>query len=66
MNDSVLVNQVYLIFNRPQFLVDSSDTTYIFQSKAWNQSFIYQYFKFKKHLYFHSKGRTRHLIRITL
>ena len=24
MNDSVLVNQVYLIFNRPQFLVDSS------------------------------------------
>ena len=25
MNDSVLVNQVYLIFNRPQFLVDSSD-----------------------------------------
>ena len=26
MNDSVLVNQVYLIFNRPQFLVDSSET----------------------------------------
>ena len=25
MNDSVQVNQVYLIFNRPQFLVDSSD-----------------------------------------
>ena len=25
MNDSVLVNQVYLIFNRPQFLVDSND-----------------------------------------
>ena len=24
MNDSVQVNQVYLIFNRPQFLVDSS------------------------------------------
>ena len=23
------------------------NTTYIFQSKAWNQSFIYQYFKFK-------------------
>lgn len=42
------------------------NTTYIFQSKAWNQSFIYQYFKLKKHLYFHSKGRTRYLIRITL
>ena len=25
MNDSVQVNQVYLIFNRPQFLVDSSE-----------------------------------------
>ena len=25
MNDSAQVNQVYLIFNRPQFLVDSSD-----------------------------------------
>ena len=25
MNDSVQVNQAYLIFNRPQFLVDSSD-----------------------------------------
>jgi hypothetical protein len=25
MNDPVLVNQVYLIFNRPPFLVDSSD-----------------------------------------
>jgi hypothetical protein len=24
MNDSVIVNQVYLIFNRPLFLVDSS------------------------------------------
>ena len=24
MNDSVLVNQVYLIFSRPQFLVDSN------------------------------------------
>ena len=23
------------------------NTTYIFQSKAWNQSFIYQYFKLK-------------------
>ena len=37
MNDSALVNQVYLIFNRPQFWVDSSDnelfvyvTNYIF------------------------------------
>ena len=30
MNDSVLVNQVYLIFNRPQFLVDSSDSNNIF------------------------------------
>lgn len=26
MNDSVIVNQVYLIFNRPLFLVDSSVT----------------------------------------
>ena len=26
MNDSVQVNQVYLIFNRPQFLVDSSES----------------------------------------
>ena len=25
MNDSVLVNQVYLFFNSPQFLVDSSE-----------------------------------------
>jgi hypothetical protein len=25
MNDSVIVNQVYLIFNRPLFLVGSSD-----------------------------------------
>ena len=25
MNDSAQVNQVYLIFNRPQFLVDSSE-----------------------------------------
>ena len=24
MSDSILVNQVYLIFNRPQFLVDSN------------------------------------------
>ena len=31
MNDSVLVNQVYLIFNRPQFLVDSSDCIIILQ-----------------------------------
>ena len=28
MNDSAQVNQVYLIFNRPQFLVDSSDSKY--------------------------------------
>ncbi len=28
MNDSAQVNQVYLIFNRPQFLVDSSDGNY--------------------------------------
>ena len=32
MNDSAQVNQVYLIFNRPQFLVDSSDTKYILKS----------------------------------
>ena len=36
MNDSVLVNQVYLIFNRPQFLVDSSDIKYqIFIETIW-------------------------------
>ena len=29
MNDSAQVNQVYLIFNRPQFLVDSSDLKYL-------------------------------------
>ena len=31
MNDSAQVNQVYLIFNRPQFLVDSSDLKYKFK-----------------------------------
>ena len=31
MNDSVQVNQVYLIFNRPQFLVDSSEYLYTFE-----------------------------------
>ena len=29
MNDSVQVNQVYLIFNRPLFLVDISETFHI-------------------------------------
>ena len=39
MNDSVQVNQVYLIFNRPQFLVDSSDLNFeilmIFQMRRY-------------------------------
>ena len=34
MNDSVQVNQVYLIFNRPQFLVDSSDNHYTVTPRA--------------------------------
>ena len=33
MNDSAQVNQVYLIFNRPQFLVDSSNTYHILTFK---------------------------------
>jgi len=39
MNDSVLVNQVYLIFNRPQFLVDSSGIEKIGAMNAMEFSF---------------------------
>ena len=49
MNDSVLVNQVYLIFNRPLFLVDSNDRlmvfNYLIENKddhAKNFAFIYR------------------------
>ena len=36
MNDSVLVNQVYLIFNRPQFLVDSSGLKFLLIYNAFS------------------------------
>ena len=42
MNDSVQVNQVYLIFNRPQFLVDSSDIIYTTGKTPDRESFLYQ------------------------
>ena len=40
MNDSVLVNQVYLIFNHPLFLVDSSDTDIRFVEVSNEKYFV--------------------------
>lgn len=42
------------------------NTTYIFKFTPYRQPFIYQLFRLLKNLYFHSKRRTRHFIRITL
>jgi len=41
MNDSVLVNQVYLIFNRPLFLVDSNDLFCRTHEAAGHAAIIY-------------------------
>ena len=47
MNDSVLVNQVYLIFNRPQFLVDSS----VWESKMKRRLSLEEYVKSLMYVY---------------
>ena len=38
MNDSAQVNQVYLIFNSPQFLVDSSGMIYTIKIAKFTSS----------------------------
>ena len=41
MNYSVLVNQVYLIFNRPHFLVDSSDRSSFIKQQSFRNNLFF-------------------------
>ena len=58
MNDSVQVNQVYLIFNRPQFLVDSSESAFKFSANRGKNKINYLYFIYWRHLIIKSVAKT--------
>ena len=61
MNDSVLVNQVYLIFNRPLFLVDTSELAQLIKENSDKTIWCYTGYRFEDLL---SHPRRRALVEL--